>query len=142
MVVLSASDIAALLHYSPVTVRRWIAHHDVEGVAGLPDPGRDGPGSAHPRIGERITVLLATPKTDHRSDLAGTRPPRHQPANLLPTDPGTGPLGHPTPDRQRRPRPRHHLRSIRDQITALPAGSVVLAEDETHLDLLVRVRAC
>jgi hypothetical protein len=32
--------------------------------------------------------------------------------------------------------------TIRDQITALPAGSVVLAEDETHLDLLPRVRSC
>jgi transposase len=31
---------------------------------------------------------------------------------------------------------------IRDRITALPAGSVVLAEDETHLDLLPRIRAC
>ena len=31
---------------------------------------------------------------------------------------------------------------IRDQIAALPAGSAVLAEDETHLDLLPRVRAC
>jgi hypothetical protein len=27
---------------------------------------------------------------------------------------------------------------IRDQITNLPAGSVVLAEDETHLDVLAR----
>jgi hypothetical protein len=30
---------------------------------------------------------------------------------------------------------------IRERITALPAGSVVLAEDETHIDLLPRVRA-
>jgi hypothetical protein len=32
--------------------------------------------------------------------------------------------------------------SIRDQIAALPTGAVVLAEGETHLDLLARVRAC
>jgi len=31
--------------------------------------------------------------------------------------------------------------AIRDQIAALPSGSVVLAEDETHLDLLARIRA-
>ena len=31
---------------------------------------------------------------------------------------------------------------IREQVTALPAGSVVLAEDETHLDLIARIRAC
>jgi hypothetical protein len=32
--------------------------------------------------------------------------------------------------------------AIREQIADLPHGSVVLAEDETHLDLLARVRAC
>jgi len=32
--------------------------------------------------------------------------------------------------------------TIRDRIAALPSGAVVLAEDETHLDLLARVRAC
>lgn len=32
--------------------------------------------------------------------------------------------------------------AIRERVAALPAGSVVLAEDETHLDLLARVRAC
>jgi hypothetical protein len=31
---------------------------------------------------------------------------------------------------------------IRDRIAALPQGSVVLAEDETHLDLLARLRSC
>lgn len=31
---------------------------------------------------------------------------------------------------------------IRAQVTDLPDGSVVLAQDETHLDLLARVRAC
>jgi hypothetical protein len=31
---------------------------------------------------------------------------------------------------------------IRTRITALPTGSVVLAQDETHLDLLPRVRSC
>jgi hypothetical protein len=32
--------------------------------------------------------------------------------------------------------------AIRKQVAALPTGSVVLAEDETHLDLLARIRAC
>jgi hypothetical protein len=31
---------------------------------------------------------------------------------------------------------------IRNRIAALPEGSVVLAEDETHLDLLARLRSC
>jgi len=29
---------------------------------------------------------------------------------------------------------------IREQVAALPEGSVVLAEDETHLDMLARIR--
>jgi len=31
---------------------------------------------------------------------------------------------------------------IRARVAGLPAGSVVLAEDETRLDLLARIRAC
>ncbi|ASU81760.1 helix-turn-helix domain-containing protein [Nocardiopsis gilva YIM 90087] len=53
-----ATQIAALLHYDPHTVRRWIARHDVEGVTGLPDRPRLG----SPRLGQRIRALLATPK--------------------------------------------------------------------------------
>jgi transposase len=47
MVVLSAdgmppTEIGALLHYSPTTVRRWIARHDIEGLVGLTDRPRSG----------------------------------------------------------------------------------------------------
>ncbi|GAA2702871.1 hypothetical protein GCM10010429_08260 [Micromonospora olivasterospora] len=31
-----ASEIGALLHYDPATVRRWIIRHDLEGLDGLP----------------------------------------------------------------------------------------------------------
>lgn len=44
---MSAADIGALLHYDPVTVRRWIARHDGDGVAGLTDRPRSG----RPRLG-------------------------------------------------------------------------------------------
>jgi hypothetical protein len=58
-----AADIAALLHYHPRTVRRWITRHDLEGVTGLPDRPRSGrPRLGSPRLGERIRTLLATPK--------------------------------------------------------------------------------
>lgn len=68
MVVLSAdgmppTEIGALLHYSPTTVCRWIARHDIEGLAGLTDRPRSGrPRIGSPRLGERIMTLLATPK--------------------------------------------------------------------------------
>lgn len=149
MVVLSANgwspaEIAALLHYHPGTVRRWINRHHSEGVAGLPDRPRSGrPRLGGPRLGERIAALLATPKA-----WTTTRIWRA--------------LGQPTMSmatlyrrireqaRWRRPRltaksdPDHDsvCAAIRARVAALPTGSVVLAADETHLDWLAKIRAC
>jgi transposase len=149
MVVLSAggmaaAEIGALLHYSPVTVRRWIARYDGEGVTGLPDRPRCGrPRIGSPRIGERIIRLLATPKawTTARIWRALGRPRM----SLRTCYRRIGEQA-----RWCRPRliakgdPDHDTicASIRDQVAALPAGSVVLAEDETHLDLLAHIRSC
>ena len=55
---MTATEIGALLHYDPRTVRRWITRHDRESLAGLPDRPRSG----RPRLGERVRALLATPK--------------------------------------------------------------------------------
>lgn len=149
MVVLSAggmpaADIGALLHCSPVTVRRWIARHDGEGVAGLTDRPRPGrPRIGSPRLGQRIAALLATPKawTTARIWRALGRPKmslrtcyrriREQARWSRPRLTAKGDPDHDS-----------ICATIRAQITALPAGSIVLAEDETHLDLLARVRAC
>lgn len=60
---MNATDIAALLHYSPKTVRYWIGRHQAEGLAGLPDRPRCGrPRRGSPNLGARITDLLATPR--------------------------------------------------------------------------------
>lgn len=139
-----AAQIAALLHYDPATVRRWITRHDVEGLAGLPDRPRPGrPRIGSPGIGARIRALIATPK-------AWTTARIYQQ------------LGRPAMSLRtcyrrireqavwRRPRliakgdPEHDTicQQIREKIAALPTGSVVLAEDETHLDLIARIRAC
>jgi transposase len=149
MVLLSASgmpatQIAALLHYDPHTVRRWIARHDAEGVTGLPDRPRSGrPRLGSPRLGQRIRALLATPKA-----WTTTRIWRElgRPAISLRT------MYRRVCEQARWCRPRLIAKSdpdhdticarIRAHIAALPHGSVVLAEDETHLDLLARVRAC
>jgi transposase len=141
---LSASEIAEVLHYDPATVRRWITRHHNEGLAGLPDRPRTGrPRQGSRRLGERIHRLLQTPKawTTARIWRALGRP-----AISLST------LRRRIREQARWSRPRLIAKSdpdhdqicadIRDQITALPAGSVVLAEDETHLDLLARVRSC
>jgi transposase len=147
MVVLSAagwtaSDIADLLGYDPKTVRAWIARHQVEGLAGLPDRPRPGrPRKGSPRLGARIHALLLTPKawTTTRIWKALGRP-----AISLST------MRRRIREQARWARPRliaksdpnrdHICADIRQQITGLLAGSVVLAEDETHLDLLARVR--
>jgi transposase len=149
MVLLSASgmapsEIAVLLHYDPVTVRRWIARHDLQGLSGLPDRPRPGrPRIGSPRIGERIRALLATPKawTTSRIYRALGRPAmslrtchRRIREHAVWARPRLIAKGHPEHDAT--------CQHVRDQIAALPAGSVVLAEDETHLDLIARVRAC
>jgi transposase len=140
----SASEIADLLVYDPKTVRAWIARHDREGLAGLPDRPRSGrPRKGSPRLGERIRTLLATPKawTTGRLWRALGRP------KLSLTT-----MRRRIREQARWSRPRLIAKSdpdhdttcatIRQQITALPTGSVVLAEDETHLDLLPRLRSC
>lgn len=139
-----ATEIGALLHYHPRTVRRWIARHDLEGLTGLPDRPRSGrPRLGSPRLGQRIRTLLDAPKawTTGRIWRALGRP------NL-----SLRTMYRRVREQARWSRPRLIAKSdpdrhticatIRTRITALPAGSVVLAEDETHLDLLARIRAC
>jgi transposase len=149
MILLSAdgmppSQIAALLHYDPATVRRWIHRYDLQGLAGLPDRPRPGrPRLGSPGLGERIRTLLATPKA---WTTARIWQGLGRPAMSLRT------CYRRIREQARWCRPRLIAKSdpnrdtvcagIREQVAALPAGSVVLAEDETHLDLLARVRSC
>jgi transposase len=141
---MSASEIADLLHYDPKTVRTWIARHHAEGITGLPDRPRSGrPRKGSPRLGQRIHTLLQTPRswTTTRIWKALGRP------KLSPST-----MRRRIREQARWARPRLIAKSdpnrnticagIRDRIAALPAGSVVLAEDETHIDLLARVRSC
>jgi len=140
---MSPAEIADLLDYHPGTVRRWLHRFATDGIRGLPDRPRPGrPRLGGPTLTPRITALLAAPgpwtirRIWHR-------------------------LGRPTISlhtlyrrtrqaaRWRRPRlvakgdPHHDAvcARIRRRLTRLPAGSIVLAEDEAHLDLLPTVRA-
>jgi transposase len=148
MVVLSAADfspaqIADLLDYHPATVRHWLHRFSVNGIGGLPDRPRPG----RPRLGgttltPRITALLKTPGpwTIRRIWQRLGRPA----ISLRTVWRRTRQVA-----RWRRPRlvakgdPHHDAvcARIRRRIARLPAGSVVLAEDEAHLDLLPTVRA-
>jgi transposase len=141
---MSAAQIGGLLHYDPRTVRRWISRHDLEGMAGLPDRPRTGrPRLGSPALGARIRALLSTPKawTIARIWRQLGRPPlslrtmyRRVCEQARWCRPRLIAKSHPDHDAV--------CAGIREQVAALPEGSVVLAEDETHLDLLARVRAC
>ena len=139
----SPAEIAELLDYHPATVRRWLHRYATDGVAGLPDRPRPG----RPRLGgstltARIAALLQTPGpwTVHRIWQRLGRPAISRSTLWRRTRAVAG---------WRRPRlvakgdPDHDqvCARIRRRITRLPAGSVVLTEDETHLDLLPAVRA-
>ena len=149
MVVLSAAgwtaaEIADVLACDPVTVRRWIARHTAEGPGGLPDRPRTGrPRKGGPRLAERIHRLLSVPKAWTTARIWRSL---GRPALSLTT------LRRRVREQARWARPRLIAKNdpdhdqicarIRKRIAALPAGAVVLAEDETHLDLIARIRAC
>ena len=139
----AAAQIAGLLECHPGTARRWIARFNQAGLAGLADRPRCGrPRLGGQRLTRRIAALLARP------------------------GPWTLPrirryLGWPQVSPRalyrrvrlvaiwRRPKLTAHGDPYRDHVVAqivarlieLPRRAVVLAEDETHLNLLPHVRA-
>ena len=137
---LPPAQIAALLDCHPATVRRWISRFNSEGLADRPRSGRPRLGGQ--RLTGRIAALLARlgPWT-------------------LPLDPAVPGLAAGQPaDAVRRVRlvaiwrrPKLTVRSDPDhdhavagivaRLIDLPRRAVVLAEDETHLNLLPHVRA-
>jgi transposase len=137
------AQIAELVGCDPRTVRRWVHRYNQHGSHGLADRPRTGrPRLGSPRLGERIRRLLAQPRawtvpllhlylgrpamslrTLHRRvrEVAGWRRPRL--------------VAKGAPDAAQ------VVARVRRAIAALPAGAVVLAEDETHLNLLPWVRS-
>jgi hypothetical protein len=114
-------------------VRRWIHRYNQDGTAGLADHPRSG----RPRLGGRIRRLLAQPqawtisrlwqqlgrpamsqRTLHRRvhEVARWRRPRL--------------VAKGDPDRDQ------VLAALHQQLRELPAGAVVLAEDETHINFV------
>src|SRR5919109_1492166 len=140
---LAPSQIAELLDCHPATVRRWIGRFNAEGTAGLADRPRPG----RPRLGgcqltSRIAALLKRPGP-------WTLPrirrylgwPQVSPRTLyrrvrlvaIWRRPKLAARGDPDHD--------HVVAGIVARLIELPRRAVVLAEDETHLNLLPHVRA-
>jgi predicted ArsR family transcriptional regulator len=133
-----ATAIAQLLGVDPATVRRWIHRYNHHGVADMTDRPRAGrPRLGSRQLGQRIRRLLAQP-------VAWTIPRLYQrlgrPAMSLRT------LHRRTREvaAWRRSRlvargdPNHQqtLAALHQWLSELPNGAVVLAEDETHVNLL------
>jgi len=139
----TATSVAELLGCDPRTVRRWVHRYNQEGAGGLADRPRVGrPRLGSRRLGARIRRLLGQPK-------AWTIPLLHlylgRPAMSLRTlhrrvgevaawrRPRLVAKGAPDADQV--------VATVRQAIADLPAGAVVLAKDETHVNLLPWVRS-
>ena len=140
---LPPAQIAVLLDCHPATVRRWISRFNSEGLAGLADRprcGRPRPGGR--QLTRRIAALLARP-----GPWTLPRIQRYlgQPQISMRTlyrrvrlvaiwrRPKLTARGDPDHD--------HVVAGNMARLLELPRRSVVLAEDETHLNLLPHVRA-
>jgi transposase len=139
---LPAAQIAELLECHPATVRRWIARFNGEGLAGLAGPPRCGrPPLGGRRLTRRITALLGRPGP---WTLPRIRRYLGWPQVSLRTlyrrvrlvavwrRPKLTARGDPDHD--------HVVAGITARLLELPRRAVVLAEDETHLNLLPHVR--
>jgi transposase len=139
----TAAEIASLFEYDPRTVRRWIERYNHDGVGGLDDRPRPGsPRLGGRRLGDRIVKLLAEPRAWTMWRLWRRL--------------GGPPLSLATLRRRvreracwRRPRlvakgdpeAATTLAALHEAIAALPKRAVILAEDETHINLLPWVRS-
>jgi transposase len=140
---LPPAQIAALLDCHPATVRRWIARFNTDGLAGLADRPRSGrPPLGGRRLTRRIAALLQQPGpwTVPRLWRYLSRPQvslrtlyRRVRRVAVWRRPKLTARGDPDHD--------HVVAGIVARLIELPRRSVVLAEDETHLNGLPHVRA-
>lgn len=148
MVLLSArglapAEIAVLLGCHPSTVRRWIGRFNAGGVAGLADRprcGRPRPGGR--RLGQRVAALPGQPgpwtvprlwRYLGRAALSPRTLYRRVRLAAVWRRPKLAARGDPWHDLA--------VAAITARLLALPRRAVVLAEDETRLNLLPHVRA-
>jgi transposase len=140
---LSAAQIAELLECHPATVRRWISRFNAEGLAGLADRPRSGrPLLGGKRLTRRIAALLDRPgpwtlprlwRYLGRPQVSMRTLYRRVRQVAVWRRPKLTARGDPDHD--------HVVAGIVARLIELPRKAVVLAEDETHLNLLPHVRA-
>jgi len=140
---LPPAQIAVLLECHPGTVRRWIGRFSAGGLAGLADRPRPGrPRLGGPRLARRIAVLLARPGPwtlprirRHLGRPAISMRTLYRRVRLVAIWRRPKLIARGDPDHD------HVVAQITARLLELPRRAVVLAEDETHLNLLPHVRA-
>src|SRR6516165_10297704 len=140
---LPPAQIAVLPDCHPATVRRWIGRFNAEGLAGLADRPRCGrPRLSGRQLTSRIATLLERPGP---WTLPRIRRYLGWPQLSLRTLYGRVRLvaiwRRPKLTARGDPDHDHVVAGIVARLLDLPRRSVVLAEDETHLNLLPHVRA-
>ena len=125
-------------------MRRWISQYNREGMAGLADRPRLGrPRLGRQRLTGRIAMLLARPG---RGALPRIRRYLGWPQVSLQTLYRRVRLvaiwRRPQPTARGDPGHDHVVAQIVARLTSVPCRSVVLAKDETHLNLLPHARTC
>jgi transposase len=140
---LPAAQIAELLDCHPATVRHWIGRFNREGMAGLADRPRSGrPRLGGQRLTSRIAALLKRPgpwtlprirRYLGRPAISARTLYRRVRLVAIWRRPKLTARGDPDHD--------HVVAGIVARLLELPYRAVVLAEDETHLNLLPHVRA-
>jgi len=140
---LPAAQIAGLLECHPATVRRWVGRFNREGAARLADRPRSGrPRLGGRRLAGRVTALLERPgpwtlpriwRYLGRPQVSMRTLYRRVRQVAVWRRPKLTARGDPGHDQA--------VAAIAARLLELPRRAVVLAEDETHLNLLPHVRA-
>src|SRR5690242_18061489 len=140
---LPPAQIAGLLECHPGTARRWIARFNQAGLAGLADRPRCGrPRLGGRRLTRRIAALLARPGPWTLPRIRRCLGwPQLSPRTLYRRVRLVAIWRRPKLTARGDPYHDHVVAQIVARLIELPRRAVVLAEDETHLNLLPHVRA-
>jgi transposase-like protein len=140
---LPPSQIAELLDCHPATVRRWISRFNAEGGsrAGRPAPVRAAPAGRTPAGRPDRRAARAAGPVDPAADPPLPGWPQVSPRTLYRRVRLVAIWRRPKLTARGDPDHDHVVAGIVARLTGLPRRSVVLAEDETHLNLLPHVRS-
>jgi transposase len=140
---LPPAQIAGLLECHPGTARRWIARFNAEGLAGLADRPRPGrPRLGGRRLTRRIAALLDRPGPWTMPRIRRCLGwPQVSMRTLYRRVRLVAVWRRPKLTARGDPDHDHVVAGIVARLLELPRQAVVLAEDETHLNLLPHVRA-